>query len=69
MKLYARVDDKILELEAVSICFQSQEDAVKFAEFAQFCSDRMRLLGDNYSHEHFAAGALPDLTIERLIKD
>ncbi len=67
-KLFTRVDGQLLELERVAICFESAADAERFAAFAKLCGERMRELGDDYSHEHLVGGGLPDVTIERLAK-
>ena len=66
-KLFTRIEDRMVELNTVAICFRDQSDAQEFAEFAQFCSDKMRELGGDYSHEHLAGGQEPDVTIERLL--
>ena len=71
MKLYgyANGDDSetLLELDAVSICFQSPEDVRKFADFANACADEMAAMGDDYDHVHFAGGETPDITIAKLL--
>jgi len=65
-KLFTRLDGKLVELDCVSICFRSADDAEAFSKFALVCSDGMRSQGDTFSHEHFAGGCVPDLTIEKL---
>ncbi|MEL6563924.1 MAG: hypothetical protein AAFQ59_05735 [Pseudomonadota bacterium] len=71
MKLYGYangdVSQKVLELDSVAICFESPEEARGFAKFAQSCAEDMRRSGDDYDHEHFAGGEVPDITIERLL--
>jgi hypothetical protein len=74
-KLYgnARGEAQFVELETASLCFQSWQDANRFAEFARHCADLMKSMGASYDHEHlidFDAAQndrYPDITIERLI--
>lgn len=67
LKLYSRVNDELIELESVALCFRGVEDAERFAAFALDCCRVMREMGDDFSHEHYAGGEVPDVTIERLI--
>jgi len=55
-----------VELDGVAICFHTAEEAMKFAEFALFCAKDMKRHGDDWDHEHFAGGEVPDITINRL---
>lgn len=71
MKLYGYANgdesETLLELDTVSICFQSYEEAGKFADFADACAKEMIVMGDDYDHVHYAGGETPDITIERLL--
>ena len=70
MKIYGHTDsiktETSLELDEVAICFHTTEEAMKFAEFALSCAKDMERYGDNWDHEHFVGGEVPDITINRL---
>lgn len=72
MKIFCkRVDDDetIIEAGSVALCFESAEEALDFAKFALRSSEIFESLGEDYSHEHFRGGMMPDVTIERLIEE
>ena len=70
MKLYGHSksisDDTSVELDGVVICFHPAEEAIKVAEFALSCAEDLKRHGDDWDHEHFADGEVPDITINRL---
>lgn len=69
MKAYGYVlgkDDGLEELQTVSLCFTDYTEAQQFANFAIACAKKMKALAEDYDHEHFNGGAVPDVTIGRL---
>lgn len=68
--------ERLLELAAATVCFESPEEARKFAEFAMKCAADMKAMGTGYDHEHlidfdeeqFPYGK-PDIVIARLIEE
>lgn len=73
MKLYGHADgiktETSLELNGVAICFHTANEAMRFAEFALSCAKEMELHGDDWDHEHFDGGKVPDITINRLYNE
>ncbi|WP_372572457.1 hypothetical protein [Ruegeria jejuensis] len=77
MKIYGyeNGDDsgKLLDLSEVSICFESSEEAERFADFAVRCANNMKAMGNGYDHEHLIdfdekqfPSSKPDIVIARL---